>query len=318
MSAVCDARRGFVLITAMLLIALASLLAVTTFVASESSIQSTDSAHKITKAYYYAEAGLNYIAWALANGAEFDSNTSVGSYQSPGFAEPPLPPSAENVGDLSELRAYLWNPGPTIISDSGAGKEGQVKYFDNSPMGSRYLCFDDTGTFSNCINLKAPPAARSYPVMLNISTKLPRYIKLEISDVGVVGASIPSLPHRNPPVVGEDVPQNGAIVWLTAGDPKDVNRDIEIFPLDPANKYGGQAPSVCAGGQAPSCPCDYSGSAGGTPIDLAKHFACDANAKGDYNSSPNMGEWIGEYNIVAYSIGYVNGRATYVLRSIIK
>lgn len=315
-----DQERGFVLVTAMIMLGLLTLLSLAMFFTSRTATQTSASAQTSTEAYYYAETAINYIAWALANDAEFDAYTNYpGSYDHAGFGEPPLPTGFtagyySTVGDYKEWGAYRYHPGPTAISDSGSGITGQVMYFDNTPMGSRAICFEDDAIFSNCIDVATDPATRAAPTMHQISVSLPRYIKMEIASDGTITPSIPQLPHQNPPVVGEDIPDNGAVVWITAGDSNNLERDIEIFPLDPVGIYLGDgilAPSTCSGGLAPAaCPCT-----GTMPDDAA---ACDAHALGDATASANMGAWITSYRIVAYAVGYVNGRASHLIRAVVK
>lgn len=219
-----------------------------------SAAQTSDSAQRSTEAYYYAETGINYITWALRNDAEFDSHQYSGAALA---GEPPMPATAATVGDYGELASYLWHPGPTgaagasaVDSPGTAYTAGQVLYFDNSPMAGRYVCMQDATLFSNCIDVTLAPSARVEPVMYNISANLPRYIKLDISAAGAITPNIPALPHPATPVVGTDIPENGAVVWITAGDINDINRDIEIFPLDPGGVYAGTLPR-----HVPAAPC---------------------------------------------------------------
>ena len=301
-------QRGFVLVTALIMLSLLTLISVGMYFSSLSTSQVSAVAKKSTEAYYFSETAINYISWAIANHAEIDNH------------DPQIP--GGNKGDDQELGSYLWNPGPTIKnSDSGKGKEGQVLYFDNSPMGDRTICFEDSTVFSNCIDVTIPAANRVAPPMSQISITLPRYIKLDIDSNGIVNPSIPPLPHQNPPVVGQDIPLNGAIVWITAGDPTNTDRDIEIFPLDPKTPqvYGGvfYSPLACDGtgtmaDNPPSCPCDY------TKINQTTDAACDSHAKGNAYLAQNMGAWVTNYNIVAYAIAYVNGKPSHMLRAIIK
>ena len=361
-----DTESGFVLVTALTMLGLLTLMSLGMFYSSRSATQTSATAQSSTEAYYYAETAVNYISWAMANDAEFDSfNYPAGSYQHGAFAEPPTL-NANIDGDYREWGAFLWHPGPLLRnSDSGDGITGQVKYFDNSPMDGRALCFEDANIFPNCIDvsLSTGDAKRkaAEPALFQISVRLPRYIKLEIAADGSITPSIPQLPHRGPastpvagPVIGEDIPDNGAIVWLTAADPNNPNRDIEIFPLDPTNilnppsppLYGGAFPSPasCAGGTMADCPCDYSGANGGVAINLGTDVACDAHANasaqdglngalnlaaanypvlgGAYDSAgtgaSNMGRWVTSYSIVAYAIGYVNGRPSHLIRAVIR
>jgi len=348
---------GFVLVAALTMLSLLTLMVLGMFHSSKSATQTSGVAQTSTEAYYYAETAVNYISWAMANDAELDSfQYSTGAYQHGAFNEPPTVAAGLNTsvdGDYREWGAFMWHPGPLTISDSGDGIVGQVKYFDNSPMDQRALCFEDATVFPNCIDvsLSTGDAKRkaAEPSLFQISVGLPRYIKLEIASDGSITPSIPQLPHRGPtstpvagPVVGEDIPNNGAIVWLTAGDPNNANRDIEIYPLDPSNilnpnnpvVYGGALPppTACLGGSMAvgDCPCDYSGTYGGVAINLGTDVACDAHANasalgvvgGAYDTNGtganNVGQWTTAYRIVAYAIGYVNGRPSHLIRSVIR
>lgn len=308
-------ERGFVLVTALIMLSLLTLMSLAMFYASRSATQTSATAQNTTEAYYYAETAIHYVSWALANDAEFDSFSYSGAYQAGSFVEPKVPLTAPSVGDFTELRTYLWDPGPTVISKTDPlGSSGQLMYFDNSPLNQRTICFQDAAKFPNCIDVKVAPTSRVKPVMEKISVKLPRYIKLEISSTGVVSPSLPSLPHQNPPVVGEDIPLNGAIIWLTAtaavptGSPPsyipDSDKDIEIFPLDPANAYGGISPSTCDGS---TCPCTALVPADPNYTDYSHAQACDAKT----------GQWLSTYGVAAYAIGYVNGKPSKLLRAVI-
>jgi len=306
---------GFILPTSLMLLTLLTMLATTMYYISRSSMLTSAASNTSTTAIYYAETGANYMSWALSNDAELDSyNNYAGSYLAPVFAEAFMPANAAtavSVGDLSELDAYRWYPGPTAISDTGAGALGQIRYLDNSPMGGRAVCLESAATFSNCIDVSLSPASRVSPRMHKISASLPRYIKLDIASNGTITPSIPALPHHATPVVGQDIPQNGAIVWLTAVvfDPLlKFYRDVEIFPLNPIPNsiYTGIAvPSACTLGAAPgNCPCDGAN----IPTGALAPQACDANT----------GLWLVNYNIAVYAIAYVNGKPSYLLRSIIR
>ena len=304
-----QAQGGFVLVTALVMLGLLTLMALAMFYSARIATQTSSTAQSSTEAYYYAETALHYMSWALANDAEFDSHTYSGTYIHAPFGEPatsgnPVPANAASVGDYSELQGYLWSPGPTAISDTlAAGVTGQLMYFDNSPMSGRHLCLQDAALFSNCVDVTVDPTSRVEPSMNKISAQLPRYIRLDIAADGSITPSIPSLPHHTTPVIGEDIPNNGAIIWLTAGDPTNANHDIEIFPLDPANVYSGTSPTACIGGTLPSCPCDS-----GAAASFATAQACDANS----------GQWLSTYSIVAYAIGYVNGKPSHMLRAVIQ
>lgn len=306
-------ERGFVLVTSLILLSLLTLMSLAMFYSNRSATQTSSGAQSSAEAYYYAETAVNYIAWALTNDAEFDNYKAYsGSYIAKPFGEPlvpvttPVPP----IGDYNELMAYLWHPGPTgaagskaVDTPASAYTDGQLMYFDNSPIASRFLCMEKAANFPNCVDVTIDPAKRVEPSMYRISSKLPRYIKLDIAADGTITPSIPKLPHHAAPVVGGDIPKNGAIVWLTAADPNNLDHDIEIFPLDPdpANPYGGTLPSACTGSTLPNCPCDQAAG------NFSTAQACDANS----------GLWLPTYSIVAYAIGYVDGKPSHILRSVI-
>ncbi|MDQ6974980.1 MAG: PilX N-terminal domain-containing pilus assembly protein [Mariprofundaceae bacterium] len=230
------AQAGFVLPTSLVLLALLTMLALSVYFGSLSTEKMSAAAQRTTQAYYYAETAANYMQWVLAEDAEMDSYANysggtTGSYLRNGagvapFAEPSgnfpaVYGNFSNVGDSTELSAYLFNPGPVVISDTAPnGVFGQVKYFDNSPLLGRAI--------------KWPYAKTHLPVFEDIYTILPRYIVIEIDGYGNISPSIPKLPHGGgSPVVGNDIPKNGAIVWLTAGvNNGGVERDIQIIPLD--------------------------------------------------------------------------------------
>jgi len=332
-------QQGFVLVTALIMLSLLTLMSLAMFYTSRSSIQTSATAQSTTEAYYYAETAVHYISWAMANDAEFDNFTYSGTYQAAPFGEPNVPTTAATVGDFKELRTYLWDPGPVGQSGSSAVDtngspytSGQLMYFDNSPLYSsatnnRPVCFYsevDPGvgvslTYSNCIDVLLDPAdsrrLNAQPSMHQISVALPRYIKLEIASTGVVTPSIPSLPHRNPPIAGEDIPNNGAIVWLTAVDATNPDRDIEIFPLDPSGLNGGLSPAACDGGSVTTCPCTAPAFLpDGTPDPADPNYASYITAQA---CDANTGQWLSNYGVVAYAIGYVNGKASKLLRAVI-
>lgn len=339
-----QSSRGFVLVTALIMLSLLSLLSLAMFYASRSGSQTSATATTTTEATYYAETAIHYISWALTNDAEFDNATYTGTYQASPFGEPNVAPTDPVTdGDFNELRFYLWDPGPIGVAGSGASDSngsdytsGQLMYFDNSPLGSRYVCMQDAATFPNCIDITVDPKNRVTPVMENISAKLPRYIKLEISDTGVITPSIPKLPHHSSPIAGQDIPNNGAIVWLTAVETSDPDRDIQIYPLDPSTLNGGSKPEVCA--TLGTCPCKAPATLdplqpySPDPADPQYNFyiaaqACNANPHQSDNpadlnylptTDPNyVSPWLPTYGVVAYAIGYVNGKPSHLMRAVI-
>jgi len=326
MTSIAGKERGFVLVTSLIMLSLLTLMSLGMFFTSRTATQTSGSAQSTTEAYYYAETAINYISWALYNDAEFDNFAYVsGSYRHPAFGDPTPPANNASVGDFTEFKSYLSDPGPTIVSDAGEGLAGQIMYFDNSPINNgvqqRAICFNsepDPGvgvalTYPNCMNVQlAPNDSRriaAEPVMFNISASLPRYIKLEIAEDGTITPSIPKLPHRGPtsvpvagPVVGEDIPDNGAVVWITAASTTSIDSDIEIYPL--AEPVG--ASCLADGG----CPCDGS-------VIVGTEKACDANTGNWLHGQVVGGVWEPPYRLAAYALGYVNGQPTHLIRAII-
>jgi len=263
---IADQQKGFILVTALIMLSLLTLLSIGMYMSSRSAIQTSASAQRTTESYYYAETAINYMAWALRNDAALDSFDFSGApVNDPNAVDPTIfPPNSG--GDWSELMANLTNPGPTTISDTTtSGISGQVMYFDNTPISQRAISW--------------PNSATNPPVLNNISTKLARYIRLDINAAGVVTPSIPALPHATKPVIGNDIPNNGAIVWLTAGNSA---KDFQVFPCT------GAAPSGVS--------------------------ACDKNNKQLWATPPPNKI---RYGIVVYAIGYVNGRPSHLLRAVI-
>jgi len=276
-----QSERGFVLVTSLIMLTLLTLLSVAMFYNGRTSILVSSSAQQSTEGSYYAQTALNYIIWATRNDAEFDAYDFSGAPVNDSSAVDPAifpalstPSSASTVGDWSELTANYWDPGPTVISDTlAAGISGQVMYCDNTPFASRAIVW---------------PTATD-PTLYHISTSLPRYIRLDIDSSGNVTPSIPALPHAATPVVGADIPNNGAIVWLTTGNSK---MDFEVDPTR----------ATCSG----------------TPPTYA--VACDANPP-----DANLSGWLlttgvlegkeDQHGIVAYAIGYVEGRPSSVVRA---
>jgi len=330
-----EPERGFVLATALVMLSLLTLLAVAMYYNSKSATQISSTAQHSTEGHYYAETAVNYMIWAYNNDAEFDNFDAIvaksGGFNEPSKPSPPNGPDASTVGDREELNADLSNPGPTEISDTSdkgicnpaALESCQVMYFDNSPLEKRAICtvyIDPANTdpspfpFSNCVNLAADPGDRTAPTLYQINTKLPRYIQLDISDgtstdpasvnyppVGKITPSIPVLinstpdvpPYHNP----GDVPNNGAIVWLTTGNSK---MDFEV---DPALNCTGLAPA-----DAKACDANPS-----TSVYLDGWLL--SNSVRNPTTSPKSSGEEDQYGVVVYAIGYVNGRPSSIIRA---
>ncbi|MDQ6979246.1 MAG: hypothetical protein Q9M09_03595, partial [Mariprofundaceae bacterium] len=262
--------------------------------------------------YYYAETAANYMQWILKSDAELDSYASYpGGYlrQRSGLTAPYAPfgepcdkglTTMKNIGDFSELAANLSNPGPITISDTGSGASGAVMYFDNSPLANP----PPAGRA-----IKWPDAKAHPPSFENISARLPRYIKIDIDAYGNIAPTIPQLPHVNPPVVGEDIPQIGALAWLTAGVADDYGEfDVEIVPMDAYTYNAG-----CTAAPNPNPMTTVAGLVCGSAPFKATDLACDTytNAAG----VTALG-WVGpaRYRFVIYALGYVNGKPVRLVR----
>ena len=272
-------EQGFVLATSLVMLLLLTMLAVGAMYSGTVAQQTSSVAQKSTQAFYYAETAIHYMTWALANDADFD-----------GVNPSSVPANASSVGDASELFANLSDPGPITL----AGVGGQVRYFDNRALNDRNgITWSTGGSLS--------------PSFANISTILPRYIKLEISVDGsgnpVVSPSMPALNGSNihGTTPGTDVPVNGAVVWITAG--------IEPTPgAEPVDAETWVPTSLATSGTDcmadALCPCNGSASA-----------ANDGQIC--YTDAGGTSGWVDSYSIVAYAIGYVDGKAVRMIRAAI-
>jgi|UPI000376CC15 hypothetical protein len=328
---------GFVLPTSLIILALLTMLALTVYFGSLSSQKMSAAAQKTTQGYYYAETAANYMQWVLNADAEMDSYANYpggtsGNYLRNGAGVAPFtePPNRGGVistvrGDFGELMANLANPGPvrigdtdTVLADTFGETTGAVMYFDNTPLAARAISWPDAQT--------------TLPSFENISVKLPRYIKIDIDAYGNIAPTIPKLPHANPPVMGDDIPENGAIAWLTAGVADAYGeRDIQLIPLDPyiydpynlaltptpipaAAPYpAGAATAYPNGSNVAAYPSTSPNCALAAPLSAAAMMAvaCDS-----YTALPADGGWIGptRYRIVIYALGYVNGKPVRLVR----
>ncbi len=337
-------ERGFVLPTALVLLALLTMMSLTVYFGSLSTIRMSQAAQKTTQAYYYAETAANYMLWVLNADAELDSYANYpGNYLRNGAGQAPFAEPAprgnlnpQTAGDFSELMAGLTNPGPVEIGDQAKpqatfdGTTGMVMYFDNTPIAARAVLWPDAKT--------------NPPLFDKISTKLPRYIRIDIDAYGNLAPNLPKLPHADPPVIGQDIPQNGAIVWLTASirDPYGNEADVQVIPLDP---YGANAPTPIPAaapypqGQTATYPNGYQGPAYpstanwcGMPATQANaqtlsQFAVACIAHDAYSAAaninfintiappPNLG-WLSppRYQITIYALGYVDGKPMRLIR----
>jgi len=186
---------------------------------------------------------------------------------------------AADVGDWTELFMSTGNPGPTSIDDTLPGfAYGQLEYFDNRPLADRDYAFD--------------PYANASPSIRQMSK--PKYLILNVVNGGeiVLGNSVAT------PVTNSltDTPYNGAIVWLTAAVPLDAPELLDMAGAvindasgNPYRKGRDIALRWPPGGCTGSLP--------GVVV---------AGCVGTHN--------IRKYGLVAYSIGYVEGQPSRMVR----
>jgi len=278
MKIICNkSEQGFVLPTAIITLSLMALMSVGMYISGRTAIQVGNSAQQSTEGHYFAETAVNYMVWALRNDAEFDSYKYDGTNKL--FGEPLSPTNAASIGDWYELMDNLSNPGPTAANSdsSGGGIVGQLMYFDNRPLADRSLVWP----------LPVIGGSIQYPTLYHISTTLSRYIRLDIDSTGSVTPVIPTLPHPATPVVGTDIPDNGAVVWMTTGN---VAMDFEVD----------SGLTACSGTSAP-----------------AGAVACDADT-GNWLTPTGTTAAGDLHGVVVYAIGYVGGRPSSIIRAQIK
>jgi len=272
-----DTERGFILPTSLVMLVLLTMLSIATYYGTIISQQTSATAQESTQAFYYAETGLSYVAWAIKNDAELDGYEplidpviSPAVYVAGTLVEPAgrrmdhlgnvlLQPYV--VGDRREWEANRGNPSnlqfieaifsgdPTPSVDVYG--QGQLGYFDNRDIYSRPVAL-----MKNAAGLSQ---IYSYgivqePLFRDLYAQLGGYIRLDIDTYGQITSSFSpyvqsatvqhaaaahickgSKNDKNPtingfPTIIGDIPCNGAIVWLTAGDPY---TDKVLYPIDP-------------------------------------------------------------------------------------
>jgi len=330
-------EKGFILATSLVMLLLMTMLTAAVFISVDSSQKSSSAAESATEAFYYAETAVNYMGWALVNNAEFDSYTypQVVRTASPSgdnytFGEPenrggggfnPLLDALAS-GDLLEWMSNRGNPSvedsvpcafdSCIVAGVHRQYAGQLHYLDNRPLATRGLVWPDT-----------------IPEINDIHQILPRYIRLDIDSYGNITPAMPPYDNYAAPyhgsVVGVDIPENGAIVWLTIGN---AEKDIALSPMDrdfapfvdgtasltpivtDMSPFTAKSPlvnylttevfSTPLGTYYQNFPCDISS------YDFSIHYACDE----DTNA------WLTtvDFSLVAYAIGYVNGKPKKLIR----
>ncbi|OIO71974.1 MAG: hypothetical protein CO186_00825 [Zetaproteobacteria bacterium CG_4_9_14_3_um_filter_49_83] len=334
-------ERGFVLATSLVLLSLLTMLSIAVYFSTQVSQKTTASAESATEAFYYAETAVNYVSWALLNDAEFDSFIYPDAVDADGrftFSEPDVRgalPDPELVGDRKEWLSNIGNPsGDDSVSGTFDNKLnfGQLMYMDNRPIADRTISWPNSAS----------------PVLFNISKELPRYIRLDIDENGDITVALPpyspNFPHHGTEK-GVDIPLNGAVVWLTAGDKQ---KDRYLYPVDmyaapfldvyshsivDSNKKRWPWQRDASG----NIPVDASGNKMYIPLQdglgreypdplgsYYQNIPCDILAMETTSSQilacdGTSGEWLqsGQYGLVAYAVGFVNGKARKMIRTVL-
>jgi len=337
-------EQGFVLATSLVMLMLLTTLSIATYYGTVVSQQTSASAASSTQAYYYAETGLNYMAWALRNDAELDSYDPINRTDTYGA----LTLNSASSGDRLEWEANQGNPSNLDVVDGkflfptsplNLNVYGQLRYFDNRDLYSRPVGLSGGQTLTRGVS--------GSPTFSDIYAQLSGYIRLDIDAYGNIvsslspytnGASNHASPTRIHICHGQtvgDVPCNGAVVWLTAGDPYS---DFHLFPVDTyaaplLDKYGtALAISTLHGVNAslawasnPAIP-DAWGRI--VNINLPSYYSqlpCDVYTytNADIACDAVSGKWLtgnaglGGVHLVGYAIGYSDGKARKMIRMVL-
>jgi len=262
-----DTERGFILPTSLVMLVLLTMLSIATYYGTIISQQTSATAQESTQAFYYAETGLSYVAWAIKNDAELDGYDPVLPFQIQEPAGLPLPIPKDSygnmarridssgqiilqsfvAGDRSEWEANRGNPSnlqsiQAVFSGDVApfiDVYGQLGYFDNRDLYSRPVALrKDAAGLSQIYSF----GIAQEPSFRDVYTQLGGYIRLDIDAYGMItpsfspyvnGAAVQHGNNAHVCVAGQtigDVPCDGAIVWLTAGD---TYTDYVLYPIDP-------------------------------------------------------------------------------------
>jgi len=223
------AEGGFVLATSLVLLLLLTTLSIATYYATVISQQTSATAQESTQAYYYAETGINYVSWALANDAELDGYDPIERFavDSNGNTLAIKVSDPYTQGDKLEWLANKGNPSnlasiKDTFSDAlgapvlGVNIYGQLGYFDNRDIYSRPIALVGSQVFAD--------GYAGLPNFYDIYTQLSGYIILSIDVYGNISPTFSAAPHAP---LGNNF--SGAVVWLAAGDPYS---DRQLYPVD--------------------------------------------------------------------------------------
>jgi len=329
-------EQGFVLATSLVMLMLLTTLSIATYYGTVVSQQTSASAASSTQAYYYAETGLNYMAWALRNDAELDGYDPINRTDPYGA----LTLNSLNSGDRREWEANQGNPSKldsvyALLTPPQASVSGQLRYFDNRDLSFRPVGLSGGQTLTR--------GALGSPTFSDIYAQLSGYIRLDIDAYGNIISSLSPYAngasnHASPThichgqTVG-NVPCNGAVVWLTAGDPYS---DFQLSPVDTyaaplLDKYGTPlAISTLKTGNLSAWASPVVADAWGRIVDINlpsyySRLPCDVYTytNADIACDKVSGKWLtgnaglGGVHLVGYAIGYSDGKARKMIRMVL-
>ena len=229
------AEQGFVLATSLVMLVLLTTLSIAVYYGTVVSQQTSATARDATQAFYYAETGINYVAWALQNDAELDGYNPI---DRPGTLPGVFTLQSAGVGDKAEWKASMGHPSnndviasvfmnPVIaVNDPAVNIYGQLSYFDNRDVYARPVELRGSAAGSDIYSF----GSSNSPTFSDIYAQLGGYVMLSIDNYGNITPTLSAAPHAAIPDTF-----SGAIVWLTAGDPY---TDRVLYPYD---KYAAPA-----------------------------------------------------------------------------
>jgi len=358
-------EQGFILATSLVMLVLLTMLSIATYYGTIISQQTSASAQESTQSFYYAETGLNYVAWALKNDAEFDAYPYNTATKEPILRKDPYGNVILNsivVGDRREWEANKGNPSNHQMIHTtfttGAPKDiyGQLGYFDNRSLNQRPVGLIQitaggvTNVYTTAFGVyyDSVKKSRVSPVFHDIYAQLSGYIRLDIKLDGTITPSFSPYGKHEKMSNGKlmaDVPDKGAIVWLTAGDPYS---DFQLSPVDTfaapmLDKYSSPLASTSlhingstAWASNPLNPDVWGRTVNVnqtlTPTSYYMALACDVYTYTNANIAceqamdvatgkpiVGIGQWLTkkQYGLVVYAIGYSGGKARKMIRMVI-
>ena len=182
---------------------------------------------------------------------------------------------------------------PHASEDSKLGDRAEWQLAPTNPgpttiggTGGQVMYFDNTPLANRAVRWPLPVVGgvTQYPVLRGINARLSTYLRVDIDAKGNITVTprkaANAFPHHGAaPKV--DVPKTGAIVWLTAGD---ANQDLHLDPTAAA----------CGG------------------VSMLKR------GQGCVDGPPGILIMPRYYHVIAYAVGYVNGKPMRLVRAVIE